>query len=317
MGFLKNIVKQGINEGISKSLQGAGEGISKGIQSAVGKAVEKAVAPAAEKWANSTAEQINQATAQTSATMQEVNAAPRTGSRTNLSGAFANLEQAMQGYATEMSKSIKICPACGEAATADRKFCPACGAQLPEQTVAEGAVCPKCGKQNTIGTRFCAECGEKLPYALQEDAAAAENDAAELKKWQAMLPQYPQWACGGSDYHLEDLGGYYGFTACFATNAAAEAAVEQYRGLLQQAGFRPAGAYPEVYHLYKMINGSCYHADTEHCFEGDSNAPTVYFNIAEPTGGFNYVKPAEKQAPDLKDLKNAADSAKSMFKKFF
>ena len=56
-------------------------------------------------------------------------------------------------------------------------------------------------------------------------------------------------------------------------------------------------------HLYKRTDGIVYHADTEHCFEGDPECPQIYFDRSEPTGGFDYVKPEPKKQLELKDLK--------------
>lgn len=73
---------------------------------------------------------------------------------------------------------------------------------------------------------------------------------------------------------------------------AARRAVEQYRQLLLQNGFYMAGQYPNMSHLYKQINGVCYHVDTEHCFEGDSDCPTIGFDNREPYGGLDYTAPS-------------------------
>ena len=83
-------------------------------------------------------------------------------------------------------------------------------------------------------------------------------------------------------------------------------------------GFREAGQYPDRAHLYKKINGKCYHVDTEHCFEGSMERPEIWFNIQEPSGGFDYVKPEPKQQTrfDLNDLKNGLDGGlKNLFKR--
>ena len=77
-------------------------------------------------------------------------------------------------------------------------------------------------------------------------------------------------------------------------------AVEQYRQLLLEGGFREAGENPTIEHLYKMIDSVCYHADTEHCFEGYNDTATIYFNTGEPQGGF-YYKP-DKKSFGLKGL---------------
>ncbi len=280
MGFLDRAIRRGISEGVGK---------------AVGNAISKAVEPKATELANHAAQRIDAAAGSAA---QQTNTAV-----SGLSGAFANLERAAQGYATEMSKNMKICPDCGQPADAQKKFCPSCGAKLPEQTVAQGAVCTACGAQNSIGTKFCAECGTKLPAAIQEEQAALRKDEAVMLEWDTMLSAYPKWNCGGSGYNIEQLDGGVMFAASFNGNsAAARQAVTQYRILLQENGFRLAGQYPDVSHLYKMVNGVCYHVDTEHCFDGDSDWPTVYFNIAEPYGGFNYVKPEPKKQFDITDL---------------
>ena len=97
--------------------------------------------------------------------------------------------------------------------------------------------------------------------------------------------------------------GYYSFSADFAGNhLAASQAVESYRQLLLQNGFRQAGQYPSMNHLYKMVDGVCYHVDTEHCFEGDPDSPTIGFDKSEPYGGFNYVKPEPKKKTSFMDL---------------
>jgi len=272
------------------------EGVSRGIGDAVSKVVREAVEPKATQLTNKAAQYFDQAAGQ---------AAQETRKTTSsLEGAFANLERATQSYATEMSKNMKICPDCGQPTTAEKSFCPSCGAKLPAQTVAEGAVCPRCGKQNTIGTKFCQDCGTKLPAAVQEEQAQQARDAAELAQWDTLLPQYPKWICGGSQFNLEEYDpGCYGFSAGFnGDTAAARRAVGQYRQILQQNGFRTAGQYPDICHLYKRIDGKCYHVDTEHCFDGDQDRACFGFDSREPYGGFDYVKPEPKKQIGLRDL---------------
>lgn len=228
-------------------------GIGQGVSNAIGQAVNKAVEPHANRLAN-------EATA----------------------------------YATEASKNMKICPKCEKVCQADKKFCPDCGTQLPEKTLAEGAVCTNCGTQNKLGEKFCASCGTKLPQAIQEEQAAIERAAAFEAEWNAILPQYPMWRLGGSHLHIEQYEvGCYSFSADFKGGSfAAQNAVEQYRQLLLQNGFYMAGQYPDMSHLYKQINGVCYHVDTEHCFEGDSDCPTIGFDNREPYGGLDYTAPS-------------------------
>lgn len=307
MALLKNIVRQGLREGIG---DGISKGISKGIGQAVGNAVNKAVTPAAERYANRTAERINEATDSMSRDMsnyderpmqqpgqqaQQRNAQPTGSGFSSLGNAFANLERAAQGYVTEVGKNMKVCESCGAGATADQKFCPACGARLPEQTLSQGAVCPACGRQNAIGTKFCSACGTKLPSAIAEETARARNDGNVLARWNAMLPQYPCWNCGGTQYALEDQGGAVTFQATFPSRVAADAAVRQYQQLAMQYGFHPAGQYPSNTRLFNMIGGVCYCIDMDHLYDGSTASPELYFYIDEPTGGYNYTPPRPTQ----------------------
>lgn len=269
--------------------------IRRGVSDAVGKAIGKAIEPTATELANKAANSLNQAAQNTGQPVQR---------STGLEGAVASLEHSMQGYATEAAKNMKICPGCGKPTSADRKFCPECGAKLPEQTVAQGAVCQSCGTQNSIGTRFCRECGAKLPAAIQEEQMKAQKDAAVMAEWDEKLPQYPKWSCGGSDMYIEDYGSDgFVFCVCFRGNSsAAYRAVEEYRQMLLQDGFRQAGQYPSKEQLFKRIDGVVYNADTEHCFEGDPDRASIGFCCREPYGGFDYVKPEPKKSIGLKDL---------------
>lgn len=281
MGFLERAIRKGVSDAVGK---------------AVGNVVRQAVEPAATNFANKAAGAIDQATQNTN---QQVQRSSR------LEGAMANLERSMQGYATEAAKNMKVCPECNKPTTADKKFCPECGTALPEQTVAQGSVCTSCGKQNPIGTKFCTDCGTKLPSAIEEESAQQRKNEAVLEQWRNLLDIYPVWNCGGKNYFIEDSGDYIMFSADFEKNAyAARNSVEQYRQLLLQNGFRQAGQYPAPEHLYKKIDGICYHVDTEHCFEGDSDCPCIYFLTGEPTGGFDYVKPEPKKPLGFKDLFN-------------
>ena len=129
----------------------------------------------------------------------------------------------------------------------------------------------------------------------------ADAHASVMSKWDKQLPQYPKWNCGGSHFEIEVYDGFTTFSVNFDGNTfRAKQAVEQYRQLLLEGGFREAGENPTIEHLYKMIDGVCYHADTEHCFEGDNDTATIYFNTGEPQGGF-YYKP-DKKSFGLKGL---------------
>ena len=105
------------------------------------------------------------------------------------------------------------------------------------------------------------------------------------------------------DFYIEEYDpGCYQFSARFQSDAAAREAVKQYRILLQENGFRPAGQFPDVEQLFKKIGDACYNVDTEHCFDGDGDCPTIGFCIREPYGGFDYVKPEPKKPASFKDL---------------
>lgn len=282
MGLLERAIRRGVSQGVGK---------------AMGDALSKAIEPHAAKLADKTAQRIDEAAAK--------NAEYENKRRSSgFEGAFANLERAANDYATELGKNMKICPGCNETVSADKKFCPHCGTKLPEKTLSEGAVCPNCGKQNTVGTKFCQECGTKLPAAIEEEMAQLAKDDAVMRQWDEKLFRFPKWIFGGKDYYIEDYdGGAFVFSAVFATNIGAQSAVRQYRELLLQNGFRMAGQYPNMEHLYKRIDGTVFHVDTEHCFEGDPDCPQIYFDRSEPTGGFDYVKPEPKKQLELKDLK--------------
>lgn len=57
--------------------------------------------------------------------------------------------------------AYKICPDCGNAASAELDHCPKCGAQLPENTAAV-QICPYCGAKNKALDFTCASCGKEL-----------------------------------------------------------------------------------------------------------------------------------------------------------
>ena len=269
--------------------------IRRGVSAAVGKAIGKAIEPTVTDLTNKAANAIDQAAQNT-----EQQVARSSG----LEGAMANLERSVQGYATEAAKNMKVCPNCNKPTTADKKFCPDCGTRLPEQTVAQGAVCPSCGKQNAIGTKFCQDCGTKLPAAIAEEQAQADRNAAVMAQWDAKLPQYPKWTCGGDRMYINDYDeNGHSFEVEFKNNpSAARRAVEQYRQILLANGFRQAGQYPSIEQLFKRIDGVVYNVDTEHCFEGDPDFATIGFYIREPYGGFDYVKSESKRGFSFTDL---------------
>ena len=279
MGFLERAIRNGI---------------AKGVRQAVGNAVGKAVEPKVTELTNKAATAIDSSTREHTA---------NTSGTSGLEGAFSNLERAVGGYATEMSKNMKLCTKCGKPASSDKKFCPECGEPLPETTLADAAVCTECGKQNNIGTKFCSECGAKLPIAVQEEEAKQRRNAEVMAEWDTLLSVYPRWSCGG-EISIEDYGtdGVTLSARFDKDDAAAHRAVEAYRQILQQNGFRPAGQYPSVQQLFKRIDGVVYNVDTEHCFEGDSDCATIGFCKREPYGGYDYVKPEPKKKTGIFDL---------------
>ena len=305
MGFLKRTIQNGVRRGISGAI---GNAVEKAVTPAAQKVVDKTVTPAVNRAADS----INQTAANMGQSIDDMNQAAgqvqgtssSQATATGLAGAFAGFQNAMMNVANQAAMNMKVCPKCNTPTTADKKFCPQCGEALPEETVAQGAVCPSCGKQNTLDTKFCQDCGTKLPIAVAEEKRAAEQDAAVMLEWDQKLSAFPKWNCGGHQYNLEQYGGSdYVFTAGFDGNhGAALQAVEQYRQTLLENGFREAGQYPSPEHLYKMENDICYHVDTENCFEGDNDRPSIGLGTGEPLGGFYYEKSEPKKKRSWKDL---------------
>ena len=292
--------------------------IKDAVGNAVSEAVKKAVQPKADELAANAVSQaanaLNQTANQAAAAAGAANQAAAEGaqaaagtaeapSKEEMQAALGTLGSLLGGFAQHAAENMKLCPKCGEAASADKDFCPSCGAKLPDMTVADGVKCAKCGKQNEPGTRFCSGCGEKLPAAVQAEQAAAEADAEVLKQWAEKLPDFPVWSCGGSGMELEQETGTetesWRFSVTLVTPVAAENAVKQYRQVLMQNGFKTEGQYPDEEHLYKRVNGVSCHVDTEHCFQGDADSPTIYLDHSQPTGGYDYKKPEKKQSGEL------------------
>ncbi len=267
--------------------------ITRGITRGIGNAVSNATQKAVEKKATEVlTPKINRA-ADTIAGSSKPSGTTNTGS---LEGALGNLTNAFSGYATQAAQNLKICPKCNTGNSADKKFCSKCGEMLPEKTLGSLAVCPACGKQNNVSERFCSDCGTKLPITLETEEKQRQSDEQVMNEWQEKLSAYPKWRLGGTEYHLELYDeGYYTFTVKYPSHEEAYSAVTSYRNFLKQNGFKEAGQYPSIEHLYKKENGVCYHVDTEHCFEGDADRPTIGFDKREPQGGFDYVKPEPKK----------------------
>lgn len=285
-------------------------GVSRAVGNVVANEVQKAVAPKIEQATanvvNSAAGAVNNAagTPQQAPVQngQGVNQASVNQAANTLGGLFGNLQAAATNFANEAAKNLKICPACGEGAGKDQRFCPKCGAQLPEQTVAEGAICTSCGKENAIGTKFCGGCGAKLPQAIAEEQAAQAKMEALMRQWDEKLPGFPVWSCGGNNPYIEVDCDIRYFGADFQNYHMAQQAVQQYKQILLQNGFQSAGEYPSQDQLYKMAGSTCCHVDLEHCFDGSGDSPTIYFDYKEPSGGFYYVKPEKKAAGSIFDL---------------
>lgn len=298
MSLLDKMIQKSISKGVGRT-------IGKSAQDAAGKVVEQIVKPTTEKLAEQVANAASRKIQETASSFREAGAAMSEAqeeakgvTKEQWGQAFSFLE----GMANDMIKDVRVCPACEEPVKGNVQFCPKCGVRLPEMTVMELAVCSKCGNQNAPATDFCTACGAKLPGKELQEEAQRTKDAAMLSAWTEKLPQFPVWDCGGSHFDLAELeqGRIY-FSAWFDGNApAAEKAVKQYVLRLIENGFQKAGQYPSEEHLYKMADGVCLHADTEHCFEGDSDTPSVYFHIGdEPSGGFYYVKPEPEKSDRL------------------
>ncbi len=298
MGLLDKLIKDAVGSAVS-------DAVKKAVQPKADEMAANAVSQAANaltQTANQTAAAAGAAN-QAAAAAQAASGTEAAPSKEEMQAALGTLETLFGGLAQRAAENMKICPKCGEGASADKDFCPSCGTKLPDMTVADGAKCTKCGRQNEPGTRFCSGCGEKLPAAAAAEQAAAEADAAVLKEWTEKLPDFPVWSCGGSDMELEQETGTetesWRFSVTLVTPVAAQNAVKQYRQVLMQNGFKTEGQYPDEEHLYKRVNGVSCHVDTEHCFQGDADSPTIYFDHSQPTGGYDYKKPEKKQSGGL------------------
>lgn len=313
MGLLKNIVSTAVNDGIRK-----------GVSNAVGKAIESAIKPAADNLANKTAQAVNSAAdevnkglaetkaaaTEAGAAMAEANAAAgAAASEVKSLGGLAGLESALSGWAasaeriaTQMSSSMKICPSCGQPSPADKAYCPHCGAKLPDKTLGEDYTCSKCGTANTPGTKFCSACGAILPAAAAEIEAQQAKDATVLAEFENLLPQFPKWTVGGSEFRLEANGEANGYPIYDLELVGGHKELDAYIALLNEAGFRQSGDQ-----WYKTIDGACRTFDcNDAVIDGGIY---VHFFVstldkkAEP-------KPAEDPLADLKG------AAKGIFKKF-
>lgn len=258
MGLLDRALKNAINSAVSNAVGTA-------VQQSVKKTIQPTVNKAVNNAANAAAQKIESDSREAASSLSEAGAALNEADRAASAVTDAQWKQALnvlEGMANSAAKSTKVCPSCGTPAKAEQKFCPSCGAKLPDFTLAEGAVCPSCGKQNEIGARFCDGCGAKLTSTLAAEEAQRENDAAVLAKWHELLPQYPVWCFGGSEYELEPSSDDDGSVKIFARFSAghtdAAAALDKYCSLLAENGFKDpygSGGTPET--LYRVIDGEC------------------------------------------------------------
>ena len=289
-------VENAVSEAMKQAIQPKADALAQQVTAQAADALNQAQQASSANAAPADAQTAN---AQTAAEQPAAQNTAQMPSKEEMEAALGTLGSLFSGFAAKAAETMKLCPKCGEPAAADKAFCQKCGAKLPDMTIAEGAKCPKCGRQNEPDTKFCAGCGEKLPGALLKEQAAAEADAEVLALWKEKLPDFPVWNCGGSEMMLEEIPDAdteaWWFSCRLESSAAASAAVRQYRQLLMQNGFQKEGQYPDEEHLYKRVNGVSMHCDTEHCFEGDSDSPDIYFNHSQPYGGYDYKKPEPKK----------------------
>ncbi len=216
----------------------------------------------------------------------------------SLASALSGIMGSLESAAAEAASGIKICPKCGEGAPAGTKFCPKCGTALPEKTVGELYVCPKCGKKNLPGTSYCVECGTLLPGAEQEAAAQKAKDDAVLASWTEILPDFPVWNGGGSEFELFENDTQNGYPVyLFKASGVDPEALKAYTVLLAEQGFvQPEGRISSE-SLYKTINGVCRTFNMSNAFE--DGCMTIGFYVSD------YDKP--KTQPQ-KEEKSAAES---------
>lgn len=307
------------------------DAISAGVKNAVGKAVEKAVQPSMDNLAKKQAQQIDAASAnieQNTAELRQATAESKaemdgaaqagTGAAGGLGGALAGLaglgsalgglggiKSSMEQYATEMSKSMKICPSCGEPCGADKEYCPKCGAKLPAETAAAAYTCPKCGEVNLPGSKHCGKCGAVLPGAEAEVRRQQENDAAVLSEFRHKLPQYPEWTVGGTGFELEADGMEDGHPLYRFSLDGRESLLYAYISKLEAAGFARTYAGSSTY--VKEIGGEGFAFNCEEAY--DDNHIGVVFYVDN-----SLVK---KQQTEKQPEIDVAGLAKGLFKKLF
>jgi class 3 adenylate cyclase/tetratricopeptide (TPR) repeat protein len=73
-----------------------------------------------------------------------------------------------------------LCPSCGTANEAGRKFCGECGSSL-------ATACPACGTPNPAGVKFCGECGASLSAASSARSLPAHAPPAAERRLVSVL----------------------------------------------------------------------------------------------------------------------------------
>lgn len=91
-----------------------------------------------------------------------------------------------------------ICPRCGAAVVAGKKFCGDCGAALPWQ-------CSSCGSENPADKRFCADCGTARSVVGRASPAAAGVPAPERRLLSVMFVDLVGSTAIGQQLDAEDL----------------------------------------------------------------------------------------------------------------
>ncbi len=177
---------------------------------------------------------------------------------------WKKVDSVLGGMMDRQLAKMKYCIECGDVVEAAGSTCPKCGSELPDKTMAECIVCPKCGTKGNPDSRNCPQCGEKFPWVVYEEMHAARKDEKTLESWKEILPQFPVWNGGGSDFDLEARNEMYDDgdmdIALFSGAAPSrEAALKKYTDLLIENGFvNPYGSSDWDETLCKVVDGTCY-----------------------------------------------------------
>ena len=76
-----------------------------------------------------------------------------------------NLQLEQYGFGPNVMKKTKVCPSCGQLASARSMICSRCGARLPFATLFDSykrrhPCCPQCRTILTADTKYCPHCGQ-------------------------------------------------------------------------------------------------------------------------------------------------------------